>query len=189
MANLNADSGVVNNMAFAPDGKSLATGVDQGGVVLWDLTTMTARASHRGHQLEVTSVAFSPDGKRFVTASKDNDIKLWETATGKEIARYQEGLPSGWAVRSCYAVFAPGGRSILSASEMRVRLRDLEMGNNTATCEISLGGRTLYVENMVFSPDCKTLAGVCRPQDAKVVEEGSVVLWDIASLIQAGSQK
>ncbi len=45
------------------------------------------------------------------------------------------------------------------------------------------------VEKMVFSPDCRTLAGICWPQEAKEVEEGSVVLWDIAALIQTGSHK
>ena len=189
MANLKAVLGVVNNVAFSPDGKSLVAGDYEGSVVLWDLTSKAARARRRGHQLSVTSLAFSPDGKRFATASKDNDIKLWDTATGDEVAHYKEGPGSGWADASCYAAFAPSGRAIFSVSEMKVRLRDLETGKITAIRELSLGGRKLYVEKMVFSPDCKTLAGVCWQEERREVEDGSVVLWDIAALIQTGAQK
>ncbi len=191
MANLSLKGslGVVNNLALAPDGNSLAAGDHRGSVGLWDVATKTARANHRGHKGAITSVTFSPDGKRFATASRDNDIKLWDSATGNEVAHYQEGMGSGWADRSCYAAFAPGGRAIFSVSEMKVRIRDLATGELKATCELSLGGRRLYVEKMVFSPDCRTLAGICRPQEEKQVEEGSVVLWDIASLIQIETKR
>jgi WD40 repeat protein len=189
VANLKAGPGIVSHTAFAPDGKRLVTGNFDGGVVLWDLTAKNARASRRGHGRAVTSVAFSPDGKRFATTSKANDLKLWDGTTGDEVAHYQEGLGSGWADRSCYAAFAPDGRAIFSVSELKVRARDVATGKIAASCELSLGGRKLYVEKMMFSPDCKTLAAICRPQAEKEAGDASIALWDIASLMQGASGK
>jgi WD40 repeat protein len=198
-ADLKARTSIVCGIAMAPDGKTLALGDKDGTVVLLDLLAKTVRAEHRGHpwaghrghRLQVTSVAFSPDGKTLVTSSRDNDIKLWDAATGREIASFKEGLGSGWADRSCYVAFGPGEQSIVSASEMKVRRRDLKTGQVTATRELSLGGRNYFVEKIVFSPDCATLAGIGRPIVGRPVaeerspEEGVVFLWDIATLTQA----
>ena len=190
---LKAGSLSVCGLALAPDGKSLALGDDQGRVALLDIPTQTVRVKHRGHPMQVTSVAFSPDGKSLATSSKDNDIKLWDVATGREIASFQEGLGSGWADRSCYVAFGPGGQSIVSASEMKVRRRDLKTGTVTATRDLARGGHNYYIERIVFSPDCATLAGIGRPvmglpmADERPTEEGVVFLWDIATLTQAGA--
>ena len=188
-ADLKAGSLLVCGVAMAPDGKSLALGDYQGTVVLLDLATKTVRAKHqRGHQGKVTCVAFSPDGKTLATSSSGNDIKLWETATGREIASFKEGLESGWADRSCYMAFGPGGRSILSVSEMKVRMRDLTTGKVTATRDLSIGGRKYFIEKIVLSPDCATLAGIGQPTaEERSPEEGVVFLWDIATLTEAGA--
>ena len=188
-ADLKAGSLLVCGVAMAPDGKSLALGDYQGTVVLLDLATKTVRAKHqRCHQGKVTCVAFSPDGKTLATSSSGNDIKLWETATGREIASFKEGLESGWADRSCYMAFGPGGRSILSVSEMKVRMRDLTTGKVTATRDLSIGGRKYFIEKIVLSPDCATLAGIGQPTaEERSPEEGVVFLWDIATLTEAGA--
>jgi WD40 repeat protein len=201
-ADLKARTRVVCGIAVTGDGKSLALGDSDGTVVLLDLPTKTVRAEHRGHRSPerdqghgsaVTSVAFSPDGKTLATSSKDNDIKLWDVATGRETASFREGLGSGWADRSCYIAFAPGGRTILSVSEMKVRLRDLNNGKVTTTRDLSLGGRGYYIERFVFSPDCATLAGIGQPMTTRPMgedrppEEGVVFLWDIATLATPGA--
>ena len=187
---LQAFTGFVCSLALSPDAKSLALGDNQGTVLLLDLTTKALRAKHRGHPMQVTSIAFSPDGKSLATSSKDNDIKLWDVATGRGITSYQEGLGSGWADRSCYVAFGPGGQSILSASEMKVRRRDLKTGTVTATRELSLGGRNYFIEKLVFSPDCATLAGIGQPMaKERSPEEEVVFLWDIATLIQPGADQ
>ncbi len=203
-ADLKTPTRVVCGIAVSPDGNSMALGDGDGTVVMIDLPTKTVRAEHRGHRSPerdqghrsaVTSVAFSPDGKTLATSSRDNDIKLWDVATGRETASFREGLGSGWADRSCYIAFAPDGQTILSVSEMKVRLRDLRSGKITATRDLSLGGRGYYIEKLVFSPDCATLAGIGQPMTSRPMgeerppEEGGVFLWDVATLAKTTAGK
>ena len=66
----------VFEVAFSPDGQTLATASGDNTVKLWrsngqDLRTLV------GHGDEVYSVSFSPDGQTLATASKDKTVKLW----------------------------------------------------------------------------------------------------------------
>jgi truncated hemoglobin YjbI len=71
----------VNNVAFSPDGHTLASGSDDATVRLWNLTdpahpTPLAQPL-RGHTNSVFSVAFSPDGHTLASASADDTVRLW----------------------------------------------------------------------------------------------------------------
>ena len=78
---------------------------------------------------------------------------------------------------------------------MKVRMRDLTTGKVTATRDLSIGGRKYFIEKIVFSPDCATLAGIGQPTaeerspeaEERLPEEGVVFLWDIATLTKAGA--
>jgi hypothetical protein len=69
-------------VAFSPDGKTLATGVTDGTVWLWNvahpgapglLATLTGPAS------QVHSVAFGPGGRTLAAGSADGTVRLWDT--------------------------------------------------------------------------------------------------------------
>src|SRR5262249_49753313 len=76
----------VHCLAFAPDGKVLASGGGfpgrDGEVRLWDMATGTVQAILQGHRKSVYSAVFAPDGRTLATASYDGVVKLWDVATG-----------------------------------------------------------------------------------------------------------
>jgi hypothetical protein len=75
----------VASIAFAPDGKTLATGSFDGIIRLWDSDTGTMLRELEGHQAVVYSLAFSGDGRQLASGSFDKSVRLWETFSGRAI--------------------------------------------------------------------------------------------------------
>ena len=104
----------VRCLAFAPDGKMLATG---GGfsdtpyeIKLWDVLTGTERATFHGNQTGIQAMAFAPDGRTLATVSGDRIITLLDVATGRQGASFPALLP-----RSLRPVMAADGRTLALA--------------------------------------------------------------------------
>ena len=77
----------VFSVAFSPDGKTLAGGIADGSIKLWDIETIaTSQYTLGGHSRWVTSIAFSPDGRMLASGSYDKTIRLWDVATRQHIA-------------------------------------------------------------------------------------------------------
>jgi WD40 repeat protein len=76
----------VTGVAFAPDGKMVATSSYDKTVKIWDLATGNAIATLVGHPGEVHAVAFSPDGRMLASVSNGNEgtVRLWDVAKAVE---------------------------------------------------------------------------------------------------------
>jgi WD40 repeat protein len=64
-------------LAFAPDGKLLASGDLSGEVRLWDTTTWKEVTRLAAHEKSIDTLSFSPDGKKLRTAG-GGKVKAWE---------------------------------------------------------------------------------------------------------------
>src|SRR5262249_33233163 len=69
--------GVVNRLAFSPDGRWLGTGGSEGDVRLWEVATCQEVLRLKGHKGWVVDLAFGPDGRTLLTSAEDGQGYLW----------------------------------------------------------------------------------------------------------------
>ena len=74
----------ITTLAFAPDGKTLASGSRDAIVKLWDLETRRERATLRGHSAPILALSFSYDSGSLASADADRNLKVWDVTTGRE---------------------------------------------------------------------------------------------------------
>jgi eukaryotic-like serine/threonine-protein kinase len=72
-------TGAITALAFAPDGRTLATASADHSIRLWDFQARSHRDTFHGHLNEVWAIAFSSDGQTVVTGGKDGGLKVWPT--------------------------------------------------------------------------------------------------------------
>jgi WD40 repeat protein len=150
------------SMAFAPDGKKLATGGRDGTVTLWDVITWKEQVVLKGHPKDhVRFVEFSPDGKYLASGDTSATIKIWDTVTEKEVA----------ALKGKVVAFAPDSQTLAILNDVSagarltgiVRLLDVMTGQERTRLQLRDAGNCL-----AFTRDGTILA--CGTQDG-------ITLW------------
>jgi WD40 repeat protein/energy-coupling factor transporter ATP-binding protein EcfA2 len=155
----------VYSVAFSPDGKTMASGLRDNTIHLWDVVTGKEIGKLAGHLERVAGITFSPTGNTIASCSWDNTIRLWDVESGKEIGKLTGHLNSVTSV-----AFSPDGRTIASGSwDRTIRLWDVESGEEIG----ELTGHSDIVKNIVFSPDGKTIASGSK--------DSTIRLWDVNS--------
>ena len=81
---LTGHTGMVNSVAFSPNGQTALSASQDETLKLWDVATGKEIRTFVGHSDRVFSVAFSPDGRSALSGSEDKTLKLWDLTDPRE---------------------------------------------------------------------------------------------------------
>ena len=139
------------SVAFSPCGKTLAIGVQNQGVILWDVASRQVnRTLYTESANQTWRLAFHPTGTLLATGYENQMVKIWEVESGQCIKTLHSYFNRIGAVafNRTGTLLASGGEDCL------VRI----WNTTTHTSVKVLEGHTNRVWTLAFSPDGEILA-------------------------------
>jgi WD40 repeat protein/serine/threonine protein kinase len=152
----------VRAVALAPDGRTFASGGEDGRVRLCDVANGQERGTLGKHAEAVTQLAFAPNGRTLASLSGDHCVKLWDVASREEFMSFGVEL-------RCMAFVSDGNLLATPGENGSVHLRDTVSGELRRTFR----GHEDGVTALAVSEDGNTLASGSR--------DHTIRLWDLAT--------
>ncbi len=163
---LKPEGGRPTALAFAPDGKLLASATAD-RVQLWDTSARAVEAPARTlpeDGARIQKLAFSPDGKRLFAGAFDGLVRIYEMPSGRRLRGIQAGVRQVFAL----AVSPDGTRLAVGGLDPTVRVWPAA----PRPAGRLLKGHAGPVEVVAFSPDGARLASAGADKTVRV--------WDAA---------
>ncbi|TDB83607.1 hypothetical protein E1264_27760 [Actinomadura sp. KC216] len=159
-ARLTGHAGMVKAVAIRPDGAELATGGQDGTVILWDGRARTETGRLRPDGGAVRALEYSPDGALLAAADLAGGVTLWRASDKARVARLQtKGVLDGLA-------FSPDGRLVAASGAAK---KTVVWETSTGRKVDELGGYGGKMTEVAFAPDGRRLAIADK--------SGRVALW------------
>jgi WD40 repeat protein len=164
-AELTGHNAAVKSLAVSPDGSMLASGGQDGTILLWEILHRKVMATFKGHGDEITSLAFSPDrdSTYLVSGSSDRTVRVWHVDQQKMVQQ----IDAGGSVAT--VAFVDDKTIAVAADAADIKLWDATTGK----LQHALAGHEGSVAGLVVSRDGKRL--ISSGSDA------TLRVWDIAA--------
>jgi WD40 repeat protein len=187
LSHIPTQGGSIFDIAFTPDGTQALSAMQDGSLVLWDISTTlnTGLAAGKeirrleGHQGSVNSVEISSNGRYAISGALGGSVIYWDLQTG-EILQRMIGHFEG---RGVYDVaFLPGEQQAVSSSwDGTMIVWDLQRGEQLQRLTGLAGGEGSHfttdgdwgIHGISLSPDGGRLLSAGR--------DASLLLWDVMS--------
>ncbi|MGL6074302.1 MAG: WD40 repeat domain-containing serine/threonine protein kinase [Fimbriiglobus sp.] len=162
-------AGAIWAIALAPDGKTVATGVESGKINIWERTTKRllyelhpdAEGIQSAHTGPIWALDYSADGNFLISISDDGNIKTWQLNDGK----LKKTFPLGESIRT--ACISPDGNLVALGD----RKGFVQVFNILEERQMLRYDQGSTVNAIAFSEDSLSLASAGT--------DGRLVLYDI----------
>jgi WD40 repeat protein len=110
----------IADLAWSPDGASIAVAGGEGAVVLVEQVASAPKTRVLGeHGMGVIAVAWQPGGNLFASTGQDSAVVLWDASSGNVAARIRPG--TAWTEQ---IAFSPDGKRLATATGKVLALWD-----------------------------------------------------------------
>jgi WD40 repeat protein/beta-lactamase regulating signal transducer with metallopeptidase domain len=166
--------GSVQCLAFAADGRTLASGSTDRMVVLWDVQESLPRLVLGGAKARIAHVSISDNSQTVAAVDGDGAAYIWDGQSGELL---QHLVPDDGHEHDAASV-APHGRYVALAYDNRqvaagtIRLVDTKSG--ALLVEFAVADRQWEARSLVHASDGKTLISGGS--------DGTILCWDVSNV-------
>ena len=162
---LGGNPGAIWSIDFSNDGKTIAAGIGDGSVRIWDIEKQEVVRSFDAHSGNVWNVIFHPTKNLIATAGDDSWVKIRDLETFDAV----QGWKLGNTVRAI--AFSPDGKDLAAADrDGELHVYDINTGAERNT--IKLPGTTIL--GIDYSPDGKSIVAAGSDKTVRIFDANTL---------------